>query len=487
MSNLSAEQLFERVVLNSLTTNKEYFSKAFSILKDEYFSNERQEVFKLLSNHYKEFKTPPNIQDVVIQIKNLQNQDRKASIVKEIQEISKTLEPNSLESLCEETLSFVKDSLYLKALEIGSEGLMLKSDELKKKAEKILEERAKISISTDLGIEFSDLDIIDYYTLQLTGLLTQHNCLNERLGPGFLKKTLSLIAAASGVGKSLMMTDLISGFVKAGKNVLLVSLEMSSPEVMKRVHSNTLDFPMIDFLPHNFSKERFIQRIQEGKRKGFGTFYAKEFPALTFSSLQLENLLETYRNEKNIEFDIVFVDYLGIMKSDLLSPSVGLYSYIKSIAEELRAVAVRNDVAIISASQLNRSGNNTLDADNSAISDSFGTLMTADFLLFLLQTEDMKANGDIVCKITKNRFSGRTETFPMKVDYTYMRFYDPEIPTNLGERDEFVKEFEANKEQCEKELKEIQLNDIELAKIKDEQMKKEQEIQSLNDVFESLL
>lgn len=45
-------------------------------------------------------------------------------------------------------------------------------------------------------------------------------------------------------------------------------------------------------------------------------------------------------------------------------------------------------------------------------------------MLFLLQNEEMKENNEICMKITKNRFSGRTDTFLMNIDYEKMRFSD---------------------------------------------------------------
>jgi hypothetical protein len=156
-----------------------------------------------------------------------------------------------------------------------------------------------------------------------------------------------------------------------------------------------------------------------------GKLFVKDYPSGAFSPLMLEQLVESYKIEKGIEFDAVFVDYIGIMKSDLLSPSAGLYSYIKSIAEETRASAKKMGVPIISASQLNRSATNNIDeADNSNVSDSMGTVMTADFLMFLLQNEEMKERKEIVCKVTKNRFAGRTDTWMMNIDYEHMRFHD---------------------------------------------------------------
>lgn len=433
---------FESILLKKLTHNGDFFGKAMPILKKKYFSDiGNQELFKLVQEYYGEYRSIPSLTELVAAVKNVSNAEIRAEIVKSLQTINSTEEVANNEFMCDETLSWVKDAMYMEALQVGSDGLMNKDDNLKLKAQKIMDERAKVSIDSDLGLDLDDIDsMIEYYSERLTGIRSQHKELNKRLGPGFLPGTLSLILAASGIGKSLLMTDLISGMVKKGKNILLVSLEMSDKEIMKRVHANAMDLPinsLIDLAKTPgeleritdrpvLSKEEVLAAYNKMKADGnVGKFFIKDYPAGSFSPLMLEQLVESYKIERDIEFDAIFVDYMGIMKSDLLSPSAGLYSYIKSIAEELRASAKKMELPIISASQLNRSAtNNVDDADNSAVSDSMGSVMTADFMLFLLQNEEMKERKEIVCKVTKNRFAGRTDTWLMNIDYEHMRFND---------------------------------------------------------------
>ncbi len=433
--------VFEPILLKKLTHNGEFFGKVMPILKKKYFVDiGNQELFNLVQEYYGEYRNIPSLTELVAKVKNVSNAEIRAEVIKSLQTVSSTEEVQNIEFLCDETVSWVKDAMYMEALQVGSDGLMKKDDNLKLKAQKIMDERAKISIDTDLGLDFDDIEqMIQYYSERMIGVRTQHNELNKRLGPGFLPGTLSIILAASGVGKSLMMTDLISGMIKDNKNILLVSLEMADKEIMKRVHANAMDLPINSLLDLNktagelakldrpiVTKEMVLSAYQKMKTSGTcGKFYVKDYPSGSFSPLMLEALVESFRIEKNIKFDAVFVDYLGIMKSDLLSPSAGLYSYIKSIAEETRASAKKMDVPIISASQLNRSATNNIDeADNSNVSDSMGTVMTADFLMFLLQNEEMKERKEIVCKITKNRFAGRTDTWLMNIDYEHMRFND---------------------------------------------------------------
>lgn len=453
---------FEYVILNKLCKNAEYFNKALPILASKHFSNiGNQHIFTILKAYYGKYKENPSITEIISKVRNVENVEVRKTINDSLVAIEMVEESKNLDFIVDETLSFVKDSMYLEALRVGSDGLMKCDEELKKKAEQIMDARAKVNIDSDLGLDFDDIQqMIDYYQERNIGIMTQHLEFNKRLGSGFLPSTLSLIMAASGIGKSLLMTDLISGFIKQGKNILLVSLEMGDKEIMKRVHANVFNLPinsLIDLSKTDEEKQRmreddptheFVSRdhIEEAYNKlksegEVGNLFIKDYPSGTFSALQLEALVESYRMEKGIEFDAIFVDYIGIAKSDLLTPNAGLYSYIKSIVEEFRSTAKKLKLPIISANQLNRSATNNTEADNSSVSDSMGAVMTADFIMFLLQDEEMKKRNEIHCKITKNRFNGRTDSWNMYINYTRMSFHDL---IKEGERETYEQNYDRN-------------------------------------------
>lgn len=436
---------FEPILLKNLLKNSEFFSKSMGIIEHNYFKNiGNSELFKLIKKHYSEYKAIPNNTEIIASVKNVQNAEIRNSIIESSKKMQSIEEITNTKFLLDETVKWVKDALYLEALQIGSDGLMKKDDGMKLKAQGILDKMSKISIDSDLGLDFDDIEaMIKYYQERNIGIKTRHKELNKRLGSGFLPGTLNVIMAPGGGGKSVLMTDMISDMIKDNKNILLVSLEMADKEIMKRVHANAMNLPINSLIHLSktdgekkrmleedpslsiIDKEQVLAAYNSIKASGkCGHFFVKDYPAGSFTSLQLEALVESYRIEKGIIFDIVFVDYLGIMKSDLISPSAGLYSYLKSIGEEVRATAKKINAPIVSASQLNRSSIGNTDADNSAVSDSLGTVMTADFILFLLQTPEMKENKEIIFKCTKNRYTGRTDTWMMNIFYEYMRFED---------------------------------------------------------------
>ena len=431
--------MFESIVLRSLLGDGEYFNKCFGILKSEYFKSfGDQQVFKLIRDYYGKYHQKPQNVALVAMVKDIPNAETRKAIIESLKKVSETELNTNTEFMCDETVKFIKSAIFFKGLELGSEGLMNKDEAKMKKAQALMEDMNKVQIDSDLGLDFDDIESqIEYYSKREFGIKTQHKSLNKRLGSGFLPGTLNVILAAQGVGKSLLMCDLISGMLLENKNILMVSLEMSQNEMLKRIHANVFDIDVNSFRDlaktqgeldklerPNTTKAQILAEYDKIKVSGkCGKLFIKEYPAGSMGTCTLQDLVDKFYTEKNLKFDIIFIDYLGIMKSDLVSPSAGLYSYVKAIGEEVRAFAVRNEIPVISCSQLNRGViNKTEGVDNSAISDSLGTAMTSDFMLFIIQNEQMKENSEVVLKITKNRYTGITDSFMMRIDYPKMRF-----------------------------------------------------------------
>jgi replicative DNA helicase len=486
------KRMFEYLVLKSLVHDGEFFNKCFNLLKSDYFKEfGNKELFKLLKEYYSEYKERPQEIALAALIKNVVNVETRKTIIESLKKLNSLELNKNTQFMCNETIKFIKDVIYYKALEIGSEGLMNKDESKMKKAQGMFEEMSKIQIDSNLGLDFDNIqEQIDYYSKREVGIRTQHKSFNKRLGSGFLPGTLNVILAAQGVGKSLLMCDFISGMLLKNKNILMVSLEMSPNEMLKRIQANVFNIDANSFCDLSktdgeiqnlerpcTTKEKILDAYNKVKLSGScGKLFIKEYPAGSFSSLMLQDLVEKFKVEKDIKFDIIFIDYLGIMKSDLVSPNVGLYSYIKSIGEEVRAFAVKNSIAVISASQLNRASVNKTDGvDNSMIADSIGTAATADFMVFLLQTEEMKQKSEMLCKITKNRYTGITDSFVMNIDYPKMKFSDidqnKDLPENALVDFKTVEQKEKAESFAKKEISEINKNSFNAIKKADNSQK----------------
>lgn len=418
---------FELIILKNILNDKSYFNKVKTILKPNIFSEySNSKIYGLIYDFYERYKNVPTIQELAIQVKDIPNKETRTQIAQNLKKISDAQNIQK-EFLDDYTVKFVKDQMFTQALMLGSEFIDKKDESAKLKAKELIDKAQLININADLGSQYSNIDErIDYYQNPKKGLkFLRFNTLNQYIGEGFLKGTLNLFMAPAGVGKSLLMSTSIGDFLKQGLNVLLVSMEMSDFEFMKRIDADLLDIQI------NSLKEVDPELIRKKfKELKLGKLFVQNYPAGSFGSNDLSALIEMYK-ANGIEFNAVFLDYLGLMKSDKVSPNVGLYSFIKSIGEEVRAVAKIYEVPIFSASQLNRSAVGNTEVGNEAISDSLGTSMTADWICFLLQTEEMKNKNMIKFKITKNRYNGRTSSFEMNINYQNMRLEETaqtEIP-----------------------------------------------------------
>jgi hypothetical protein len=108
--------------------------------------------------------------------------------------------------------------------------------------------------------------------------------------------------------------------------------------------------------------------------------------------------------------------------------SINSYTYIKSIAEELRGLAVEYNVPIVSATQTTRSGFTNSDPGLEDTSESFGLPATADFMFALVSNEELEGLNQIIVKQLKNRYNdpGFYKRFVVGIDRAKMKLYDVE-------------------------------------------------------------
>ena len=126
----------------------------------------------------------------------------------------------------------------------------------------------------------------------------------------------------------------------------------------------------------------------------------------------------------------MFIDYLNICSSQRYKAgsNVNSYTIVKAIAEELRGLAGKHVVPVISATQTNRGGYNSSDMELTDTSESFGLPATADLMLGLSKNEELDQMGQILVKQLKNRYNdpGVHNKFVLGVDRSKMRLFDVE-------------------------------------------------------------
>ena len=409
--------LLQEEVISNLIHNKEYFEGTFPFLKSDFFDYDYQIIFDHIKLFYKEYRNSPTLKELILTFKD-SSKSEKDIIKSKVQEFKKVSDLNA-DFLIDLTESFIKRKIYEKAIITGAEGLGSNSEDKITESFKLAEESVKVTLKSDLGISFDEVDKLDFEIKK--GLLTQIPSFDKILGSGYLPGTLNSAMAPSGVGKTASLIAFACNFASQGRDVVFISMEQSESELYKRMYSNLLGLMVNEI--SDTPKEN-IKILIEKIMPDLGKIVVKQYPAKRMTPIGISGFLDKLKNEKNISNPILFVDYLGLLKSDLMRNMDNSYSYIGSLSEELRAVAIERNIIIFSPMQLNRSAYGNLEAGAESMSESMKVMHTIDSAFLILQTQEMKEANKMKIVFTKNRYSGITKSFDIGFDYNHFMFDD---------------------------------------------------------------
>ena len=216
-----------------------------------------------------------------------------------------------------------------------------------------------VSFDTNIGHDYLEQvdERYDFYHEQEERIPFDLDNFNKITKGGLPNKTLNIALAGTGVGKSLFMCHCASNILSQGRNVLYITMEMAEERIAERIDANLLNIP-IDQI-ENLSKDMFKDKVSQINAKTEGKLIIKEYPTGQANTSHFRALLNELKLKKNFVPEIIFIDYLNICASSrmkMIGGAVNSYSYIKSIAEEMRGLAVEFNVPIMSATQTNRQG-----------------------------------------------------------------------------------------------------------------------------------
>ena len=293
----------------------------------------------------------------------------------------------------------------------------------------ILQEALAVSFDEYIGHDYVDNaeQRYEYYHRDETKIPFDLEKFNLITKGGIPNKTLNVALAGTGVGKSLFMCHCAANCLSQGKNVLYITLEMAEEKIAERIDANLLNVNIKDIsaIPESV----FTSRVQQIGQKTQGKLIIKEYPTASAHAGHFKALLSDLSLKKDFRPNIIFIDYLNICASSRYKGHiVNSYTYVKAIAEELRGLAVENDVPLVTATQTTRSGFGNSDVDLTDTSESFGLPATADFMFALIATEELDQSGRIMVKQLKNRYNDPTyyRKFTVGIDRAKMKLYNVE-------------------------------------------------------------
>ena len=433
-------QTIERTALTQLISNEEYARKVIPFIKKDYFSDriERtifEEIMKFVEK-YKKIPTQTSLEIEVQSRKDLNETDFKKviSVIKTL----KTDENVNFDWLVDTTEQFCKDKAVYNAI---VEGIHIIDGKDKNRdagaIPNILIDALAVGFDNTVGHDYLlDSDArYEYYHKIEEKIPFDLEFFNKITKGGLPPKTLNIVLAVTGVGKSLFMCHVSANCLIQGKNVLYITLEMAEERIAERIDANLMNISMEDL--YDLPKRMYDDKITSIREKTSGSLIIKEYPTASAHSSHFRGLIKELAIKKTFKPDIIFIDYLNICASSRFkgATSVNSYMYIKSIAEELRGLAVETNVPIMSATQTTRSGFTSTDIGLEDTSESFGLPATADLMFALISNEELDELNQIAVKQLKNRYNDLTvnKRFVIGIDRTKMQLFDikPEEQNDL--------------------------------------------------------
>lgn len=420
-------------ILENLIANEEYARKVLPFIKEEYFQDKNEKtIFSEIvsfSTKYSKLPTKTSLEVELDNRKDLTEQQYKdiTSIVS-----SFTEDVVDIEWLTDTTEKFCKDRAIYNAVVDGISIIEGRDSTRKPDAlPSLLTDALAVSFDNRVGHDYLEdaSSRFDYYHRVEERIPFDLDYFNKITKGGLPQKTLNIALAGTGVGKSLFMCHMAANCINQGRNVLYITMEMAEERIAERIDANLMNVS-IDTL-HDLPKQMYEDKIEKLVSKTKGKLIIKEYPTASAHTNHFRALLQELSIKKSFKPDIIFVDYLNICASSRFKggSNINSYTLIKSIAEELRGLAVEQNVPIVSATQTTRGGYVSTDIGLEDTSESFGLPATADFMFALISTEEMEELQQITVKQLKNRYNDPTvnKRFVLGIDRSKMKLYDVEL------------------------------------------------------------
>ena len=415
---------FEHEILNNLLTNPTYGKKVIAYLSEDYFEDAGAHIVKAAQQFYQKYTKIPSKKIVQMIVDEMTILNETKAQIDGI--LSQETDSVDYDWMVDETEKFCQQKALFKAIKDSIPFIQEENYENRGQVAHLVQEALTVGFDKSIGHDYiEDAEKRwEFYNREEEKIPLGIPMLDQITKGGWARKTLNILLAGTHVGKTLLMCNFAAENLMRGQNVLYITCEMSEEKIAERIDANLLNIPIQEV--DTTDRTIFMGKIDSLKKKARGRLKIKEYPTSVSNVNHYRALLQELKLHEDFVPDVVYVDYLNIASSVRFKSAENSYGYVKAISEELRGFAVENNVALITATQTNRSGASDSDPEMDATAESFGVPMTADFLCALISTEELRGLGQILVKQLKNRYRDFTlnNRFVLGMDYEYMRLYD---------------------------------------------------------------
>ncbi len=385
----------EQTILANLIHNEQYTRKVLPFIKGDYFSDRTERtVFEEIQKFVDKYNDLPNQNALEVELdsrKDLNEDDYKRviSVVKELESDDNA----NFEWLVETTEDFCKDKAVYNAI---VDGIAIIDGKDKKRGvdalPTILTDALAVGFDNRVGHDYlHDTDArYEFYHKVEEKIPFDLDFFNRITKGGLPQKTLNIVLAGTGVGKSLFMCHMAANCLSQGSNVLYITLEMAEERIAERIDANLMNISIDDL--HELPKQMFDNKIGQIIKNTSGQLVIKEYPTASAHSNHFRGLIKELAVKKSFKPDIIFVE------------------------------------------QTTRSGYSNSDIGLEDTSESFGLPATADLMFALISNEELEELDQIAVKQLKNRYNDPTinKRFVIGVDRAKMKLFDVEDSEQQG-------------------------------------------------------
>ena len=281
-----------------------------------------------------------------------------------------------------------------------------------------LQKAVNFKIENSRGLEIAG-NMDDFYeriTASTSTIPSFMSNINRLCDGGYQLKTLNLWSGSPGTGKTMFLCNEAINSYMNGFNVVYMTCEMSEEQIMKRLVSHELHIPINEL--RDTPKSRFDDFRLKLETEHSNKLIVRECPTGSLTCSSIRHMLDDYKSYSGVSTDVLVVDYLNLMK-DMNASQRGDSSYenIKHISQDLRAIAIDYNIPIITATHLNKSGENMLDIGMSNTSESYALPAIVDVYVGIMQDQALYELGMYKLKLLKNRSGNKNEVMYASINY----------------------------------------------------------------------
>jgi hypothetical protein len=212
---------------------------------------------------------------------------------------------------------------------------------------------------------------------------------------------------------SMWLYNIASNAANQGKNVAIITVEMSQRKVMKRLAAMRFRINVDEYDELSKDSQFVKNKINQLKNSGNGLFntespgkiFVKKFNTGDCTIVDIDNYLTKLEESKGIKLDMVVLDYINLMSVSKLQKDLANNLYLKGkhLAEGLRYLADKFNIAVVTATQVDRSVWGANDIKLQDVPESKAVAETADTFWAIIRNTEMKKHNKYRLKILKLR------------------------------------------------------------------------------------